>query len=596
MPSDYAKPFDLKEILRVFKSGHAKAQMRMRDFLREDKYLLPDMMDDNHDTYDGLGIGGAMSYNSKCADFIDSDTRFTFQHGLKHGVFNIRMYLNQVGLEQAEELGLNKDEIQEQINRNVDVITAAIEDAKPYTALRRHWRQGFTRGTSVLITERNPDEYGNFDVSVVPLRNVVIGGRMKLPKEYKSRTPPVFVKLTGEAATADGLISLYGEDELVFPASISSNTGKEIDNLYMGYLSLDKKQRGHFNKKGKRLKEPDADKGYEYSRDEMESETWLVIFTANDEGSGADEFIMCQKAPHMMVTVGTINKDKGEIYGKGMAKKLLPVAERLDQMTHDHSQGVRQNAFPIYTGVGESLVSRNVRFEPNAFIETKGGFPPPSRLDNTSDVRGLALEILEIERSVDAMGSRAFDLDTIPTNQTATAIIVLENSTIGTINDNVRAVGQGFLIPWLRDFIRVLQAEGKVDKYLGDANKKSRMLFDFAGNSGLGITLQTDAELAIKVAFLNRLQIYNGVVQQLVAGGQITPEDAKRVVDAITMLTDLTGKDFLDFNDRWRNTEAEQDELIAAEQAALDQENARLDAAQGATSAPNPLSVGDPNL
>ena len=173
------------------------------------------------------------------------------------------MYLNAVGRKQAEDMGLNPDEVQEEINRNVEVITAAIEDAKPYVALRRHWRQGFTRGTSVLITERNPDEYGNFDVSVVPLRNVVIGGRMKLPKGVKSRTPPVFVKLTGEAATRDGLISLYGEENINIPVADNDDGSKEMRNLWMAYISLDVKTRGHYNKKSRAVKPSDDD--YEFS-------------------------------------------------------------------------------------------------------------------------------------------------------------------------------------------------------------------------------------------------------------------------------------------------------------------------------------------
>ena len=332
-----------------------------------------------------------------------------------------------------------------------------------------------------------------------------------------------------------------------------------------------------------------------FPRDEMSFDTWLVIFRSDQDDSGNNEFVMCQQSPHMMVTVGTINKDKGEIYGKGMARKLLPVAERLDQMTHDQTQSVRQNAYPIYAGYTEGMTSRNVRFEPNAFIGHKMGYPLSQRIDNTSDVRGLALEILEMEKSVDAMGSKAFELDTIPTNQSATAIIVLENSTVGTISDNVRAVGQGFLIPWLRDFIRVLQSEGKVDMYLGDKNNKGRMMFDFTGNAGLGITLQTDAELAIKLAALNRVQIYNGVVQQNMANGTLLPGDATRVVDVMSMLTDLTGKEYLDFPDNWRNSATEQQELVARERAKINSESAKLDASAGSNAAPNALSVADPN-
>ena len=177
----------------------------------------------------------------------------------------------------------------------------------------------------------------------------------------------------------------------------------------------------------------------------------------------------------MMVSVGAINKDKGDIYGKGISKKLLPKAEALDQMAHDNLMGIRQNAFPIYQGYAEAMASRNTTYQPNAFIAHKTGYPLSERLDNRADVNGLSLEILEQERAIDAMGSRAFALETVPENQTATAIVVLENSTIGTISDNVRMVSKGFIIPWLRDFIRVLQSENKVETYLGgDEEKRTR--------------------------------------------------------------------------------------------------------------------------
>ena len=175
------KPFTLQDLRRVLKLGRTKAEAREQSYKREEKFLLPDMVGDDKD-YEGDELGGVRIYNTKCADFVDADTRFTFQHALKSGKLNIRMYLNDTGKRQVEELGYNPDKVQEQINRNVEVIAAALEDADPYTALRRHWRQGFVRGTSVIVTERNPNAYGNFEVSPVNLRNVVIGGAMKLPK------------------------------------------------------------------------------------------------------------------------------------------------------------------------------------------------------------------------------------------------------------------------------------------------------------------------------------------------------------------------------------------------------------------------------
>ena len=61
------KPFDLAELLRVFKAGHGKAEARMSEFLREDKYLLPDMKDDNPETYNNVGVGGDKAFSTQNA-------------------------------------------------------------------------------------------------------------------------------------------------------------------------------------------------------------------------------------------------------------------------------------------------------------------------------------------------------------------------------------------------------------------------------------------------------------------------------------------------------------------------------------------------
>ena len=82
----------------------------------------------------------------------------------------------------------------------------------------------------------------------------------------------------------------------------------------------------------------------------------------------------------------------------------------------------------------------------------------------------------------------------------------------------------------------------------------------------------------------------------MLATGQITPEELKVVTDQMKILTDLTGKDYLDLDDAWRNTETEQEELLRQQEAALNAEAAALggapDAGGGAGVAP--VAIADP--
>ena len=594
------KPFTAKEVRRVFDAGRQSANARRRTWLREEKYLLTDMMSEDGGDYENLERGQRL-YNSKSADFVDQEAKFTFQQSLKRGILHLRLYLSESGKREASELGYNPDKIQEQINRNVEVVEQQIAKAFPYKSLLRHWRQGLVRGTSVVITERNPDNYGEFDVSMVNLRNTVLGSRMRLAREYKERAPAVFVKLDSDSASKDGLMHYYGHygDKLHTDSLPETNDGSGENQVWLGYVSLDRLSRGHFNDKGGRLSvatRPD----YDSSRNEIESDTWLVIFTENSKGD--DDFILCERANHMMVTVGYKERDKGDIYGRGLSTKLLPRAEVLDQMQHDLLQGIRNNTYAIWGGYAGAIAARGVTFRPNAFIPHRPGFQMTQRLDNQTDVRGLHLELFEMEKRVDASGSKPFELETAPPNQTATQAIILENGTIGTINDNVRTISHNFIIPWLRDFIRVLQAEGKVDMYLGEDSAESQktrpgmLLFDFSLNRGVDMTLQTDSELAIKLSDLNRLQIFNNVSAQLVGTGQIDALAAAEVTDAQAILTSLAGKDYLDFPDGWFNNETEQEKLADAREAEIERQEQEVQQQGGnPSSGVSPISVADPN-